>query len=125
MHRCTAVLTTPSLCFDMAQNNIRELSSSVPRFLWTSSPENNAAMSYCAAKLFIPQPSVGHRLRAPHCQKRALAGEQLPTVSLRCRTNPGTDVRMVNADLRSFIAPFHRLRVLMSLSRLDPHPLPC
>ena len=46
-------------------NNIRELSSSLPRFLWTSSPENNAAMSYCAAKLFRPQPSPDHRLRAP------------------------------------------------------------
>lgn len=85
MHCCTAVLTTPFLCFDIAQNNIREPSSSVPRFLWTSSPQNNAAMSYCAAKLFV---------ESSHCQKRALAGEQLPTVSLRSRTDPGADVRM-------------------------------
>lgn len=37
----------------------------------------------------------------------------------------GADVRVVNADLWSFSAPFHRLRVLMSLSKLDLHPLLC
>lgn len=52
-------------------------------------------------------------------------GEQQPTGSRHCHTNWEADVRLVHADLRSSIRPFHQHRVLMSSSRLDLHILAC
>lgn len=66
-----------------------------------------------------PSTSSGHSLRAP------IAREQLQTVSLCYCTDKRTDVMMFNTDLRSFTALFHGLRLLMSLSSPDLHPLPC
>lgn len=120
LYCCVKGLQTHSLWFAITQNNIKELSSSLSRSLWTSNPENNAAMSNCAAKVLIPshRRATGWELplsKAGHCW-----GTTTDSVTA---AQTGADVRMVNADLWTFITPFHRLRALMSLSRLDLHPL--
>ncbi|KAF3858366.1 hypothetical protein F7725_011567 [Dissostichus mawsoni] len=49
------------------------------------------------------------RAESSYCQEQGRAGEQPPTVWLCSCADGGADVRMVNADLWSFIAPLHRL----------------
>ena len=61
-------------------------------------------------------PAIG--LRAPIVRGRP----QNKCRQCRCAA-ARADVRMVNADLWSFIGPFHRLRVLMSSGSSDPHLL--
>ena len=122
LYCCIKVLQTHSLWFTITWNNIQELSLSLSWFLGTSNLDNNAVMSYCAAKDLIPS----HRWATSWELSLSEAGHCWGTTTNSVAAAwTGADVRMVNADLWTFIAPFHRLRALMSLSKLDLHPLLC
>lgn len=58
-----------------------------------------------------------------HCQKQAKVRETTSDSVTALLAAQRADVRMTNAPPRSFTAQFHQLGVLMSLYKLDLHPL--